>query len=534
MSKEFLAACRKFDSRPAALEDAKSTYQSMSPEYKEFVPERVFTSFMMEPSKGSFMMHDYEGGGVDGIKSGATQFAGVRVNMDLEPLDLPIDCYCKPNLDRLPSLDAVLITRISPLHCLKYGVSEFEFFKMINEEMSFPYTCSAGYNSAGYDDGMSRSGFFANLLPVYDREWKNGNTRWDFYRVAMAYYALRPEGIIWPDGKEDSPVSMRLEDIASANGIVQENAHNAVDDVFAMIDVCRLFMRANRNLWDYLFANRTKANVQAFVSRALTQSQPLIYISPFAGSNNKFTSVIMPLSCPLGDKNEVSFVDLNGDVDKLIQSEPGAVSDLLFAKKEELQIANETRPCLGKFKVNQIPLIIPFSILKDDASRIRLGVNMEALKSAANKVQGNLSKLEDISMGVYSGRIHDTVNPYIEDQVYSAGFPARFDNDALSKIPFMTTDELAKNPVSFNTPHLNELQERLINLHSPHLASNESLAQFKAQAKVKLSDEPKDERVTLPEIKLALSGYADSGEPHVKLLVDEYSEYLRWLEEQLG
>lgn len=533
MSKEFLAACRKFGGRPASLEDAQNTYQSMSQDYRNLVPERVFTEFMMESSRGSFLMHDYEGGGISGIKSGATQFASVRVNMELEPIDLPIDYYCKPNLDRLPSLEAVIITRISPLHCLKHGVSEFEFFKMINLEMSLPNTCSAGYNSASYDDEMSRSGFFANLLPVYDREWKNGNTRWDLYRIAMAYYALRPDGIIWPEGKEGSPVSMRLEDIAAANGIVQANAHNAVDDVFAMIDVCRLFMKANRKLWDYLFINRTKAKVQAFVSHSLSQSQPLIYINPFAGAKNKFTKVIMPLSCPLGDKNEVSFIDLKGDIDKLVQSKPESVRELLFAKKDTLEDLNEERPCLGKFKVNQIPLIIPFSVLRDDTSRERLDVNTDALKIALDKVQNGLSEIEFITMEVYRNQSHGKDNPYVEDQVYSAGFPAKMDSDSLSRIQYLTTDELAGNPTFFHTPILNELQQRLIYLHSPDLAPSQDIIEFKEQAKAKLCT-PKDERVTLPEIKTGLAKLAKSDEPHVKALVAEYEEYLSWLEEQLG
>lgn len=156
MSQEFLAVARKFLSVTPSDEQASEAYDSMSDEYKSIVDKAVFINYIQCPSKGSYMMHDYEGGGVDGIKSGATQFAGVRVNMDLEPLDLPIDIYCKPNIDRLPSLDAVLITRITPLHCLKKGVNEFEFFKMINEEMSLPYTCTAGFNSVSYDDVMSR------------------------------------------------------------------------------------------------------------------------------------------------------------------------------------------------------------------------------------------------------------------------------------------------------------------------------------------------------------------------------------------
>ena len=162
-----------------------------------------------------------------------------------------------------------------------------------------------------------------------------------------------------------------------------------------------------------------------------------------------------------------------------------------------------------------------------------MGVDIDVLKIAVEKVQSGLSQLETLTMEVYRSQHHGEDNPYVEDQVYSAGFPAKMDSAALSRISDMTTDELAENPTSFGTPMLNEIQQRLIHLHSPNLASNESVKEFKAQAKTKLNA-PKDERVTLPEIKAALAELSKSDEPHVKLLVAEYEEYLNWLEDELG
>jgi exodeoxyribonuclease-1 len=532
MSKEFLNTCRRFIGNPPNTEVAKAAYQGMSDEYKSFVAEDVFIAYTQNPSQGSFMMHDYEGGGVSGIKSGATQFAGVRVNMDLVPIDLPIDVYCKPNIDRLPSLEAVLITRISPLYCLNNGVSEFEFFKMINEEMSFPNTCVAGFNSVGYDDVMSRSGFYANLLPVYDRENKNGNSRWDMYRVVQAYYALRPDGIVWPPGKDGNNASLRLEDIAKANNIVQENAHNAVDDVLAMIDVCRLLKGANEQLWQYLFTNRSKHYVNDCVRTSLSNSKPLIYINSYAGVAKRLISVVMPLSVPLADKNEVAFVDLSGDFEQLLNTPPDKIKELLFAPKEVINELSVSRPAIGKFKVNQLPIVMPFSAIKDDSVRSGAGIDLELIKANFAKCYANLGRLEELIMSVYSDPDYGDDNPYIEDTVYSAGFPAKCDKVYLDAMHSMPIEKLAEE-FTFFKPNMNELKNRLLCLHLPESVPTSDYEDFRKLAIEKLTT-PKDDRVTIESVEHGISEHESCEEEHVQILLRDYKEYLVYLKKWMA
>jgi exodeoxyribonuclease-1 len=533
LSQEFLAVARKFLSVTPSDEQASEAYDSMSDEYKSNVDKAVFIDYIQCPSNGSYMMHDYEGGGVDGIKSGATQFAGVRVNMDLEPLDLPIDIYCKPNIDRLPSLDAVLITRITPLHCLKKGVNEFEFFKMINEEMSLPYTCTAGFNSVSYDDVMSRSGFYSNLLPVYDREWKNGNSRWDIYRVAMAYYALRPNGIVWPEGEGDKQASLRLERIAEVNDIVQENSHNAVDDVFAMIDVCRLFMKANRRLWDYLYSNRTKANIQKFIADARNKNSPLIYINPYVGVNNRFISVVHPINARLHDKNEVAFIELQGDVKSIFERPVDATKELLYSSKEILAQANQERPCLGKVKINQVPIILPISVIGDERVRSLAGIDIDVVKKNLAFLLAKQSEVVDLASSIYGVVESFEANHYIEDRVYSSGFPSSSDMDVIHRIfehGIESTVSAGGLPL-FSSQHLNELLDRLCALHYPTLTTEENLAQFKALSIEKLTSPLDSDRVTINEIESALKALEGDEREFAVKLAEEYREYLDYVKD---
>ena len=148
--------------------------------------------------------HDYETWGVDPRRDRAAQFAGIRTNLDLEVVGEPVMFYCKPTHDFLPHPDAVRVTGIAPQLADREGVNEAEFFGRINEIFSIPGTTGAGYNSIRFDDEVTRFGFYRNFIDPYAREWQNGNSRWDILDLVRMTYALRPEGINWPD-RVDEP-----------------------------------------------------------------------------------------------------------------------------------------------------------------------------------------------------------------------------------------------------------------------------------------------------------------------------------------
>ena len=183
--------------------------------------------------------HDYETFGADTRKDRPCQFAGVRTDLDLNIISDPITLYCKPNDDFLPSPDACLITGITPQHAYQEGVKEVEFAQRINTIFSVPETCVAGYNSIRFDDEISRNLFYRNFIDPYEREWKNGNSRWDIIDLVRLTYALRPDGINWPKDENDQP-SFRLERLTEANNIAHEAAHDAMSDVYATIAVAKL------------------------------------------------------------------------------------------------------------------------------------------------------------------------------------------------------------------------------------------------------------------------------------------------------
>ena len=187
----------------------------------------------------SFYWHDYETWGAQPAVDRAAQFAGLRTDADFNPIGEPLVVYAQPADDLLPQPDACLITGITPQLAREKGAPEADFFRFIHEEFMQPGTCALGYNSMRFDDEVSRYGFYRNFFDPYEREYKNGNSRWDMIDVVRLTHALRPEGIEWPE-KSPGVTSFRLEDLTAANGIEHSGAHDALADVRATIAVARL------------------------------------------------------------------------------------------------------------------------------------------------------------------------------------------------------------------------------------------------------------------------------------------------------
>ena len=121
--------------------------------------------------------------------------------------------------------NACLITGITPEDHPE-ALSEYELALRINEEFSEPYTVVCGFNNIRFDDEMVRSLLYRNLLDPYEREWKDGCSRWDILDLVRAAYDFRPAGIEWPVKNKDTgnPV-FKLTELTQANHIDQTGAH---------------------------------------------------------------------------------------------------------------------------------------------------------------------------------------------------------------------------------------------------------------------------------------------------------------------
>ena len=236
----------------------------------------------------SIYWHDYETFGAHPKTDRPSQFAGIRTDFDLNIISEPLMIYAKPADDFFPEPDACLVTGITPQKALNDGLPESEFMHNILTEFSQANTCVAGYNSIRFDDEVTRYSLYRNLYPAYDREWQNGNSRWDIIDLVRVTHALRPDGIHWPKHENGKP-SYRLEDLTRENNLNHEAAHDALSDVLATIAVAKLIKEKQPALYDYYFKNRQKRSVMKLLD--LENKKPVLHTSSMFSTDYYCTEI---------------------------------------------------------------------------------------------------------------------------------------------------------------------------------------------------------------------------------------------------
>lgn len=362
----------------------------------------------------TFFFYDLETSGLSPRDDRIMQFAGIRTNLDLEPVGEPVNLLVQLPEDTLPSPDALMVTKITPQQTRMDGLSEPEFCKYVYEEIFTPGTIAVGYNSVRFDDEFMRFCFWRNFYEPYEWQWKDGRSRWDLLDVVRMTRALRPEGIEWPFqplkrmnretgvreevlGDDGSPIMVptnRLELITKLNGIEHAHAHDALSDVEALISVTRLIREKQPKLYKYLLAMRDKKRVAALVN--LDKPEPFVYSCGEYPSEFGKTSVAIPI-CAGRRPGSILVYDLRYDVEELerkdASSEPVRRTARTGASEprgggRERSVSREATffPIVKELALNKCPAVAPLGVLDVDDGWSRIGLSREA-------VEANLAKL---------------------------------------------------------------------------------------------------------------------------------------------
>ena len=301
----------------------------------------------------NFFFYDLETSGLSPRADRIMQFAGQRTNMDLEPIGEPINLLVKLPNDTLPSPYAIMVTGITPQSTQLDGLTEAEFCKYVTNEIFTPGTIAMGYNSVRFDDEHMRYCFWRNFYDPYEWQWKDGRSKWDLLDVVRMTRALRPEGINWPV-TDDGKATNRLELITKENGIAHENAHDALADVNALIDVTRLIRDKQPQLFNFLFKIRDKKSVQQLVN--LQNPTPFVYTCGQYSSEHAKTTVAYPIA-PARNGNVLVF-DLRTNLDELL-----AADEPKFY------------PIVKELKYNHCPAVAPLGVLDKDGGWEKIGLD---------------------------------------------------------------------------------------------------------------------------------------------------------------
>jgi len=325
-------------------------------------------------------------------------------------------------VDYLPDPLACRITGLSPLEVHQLGTDEPQFIQAAVAHLGYKGTCSVGYNSIRFDDEVTRHTLFRNFRDPYRHEWHNGNSRWDLLDVVRLTRALRPDGIQWPFNDDGVP-NNRLENITACNGLAHENAHDALSDVYATIDVAKLVRSAQPRLYDYALSLRDKRSVAALLN--WQSAQPVIHVSGMVSSDYLHTSIVVPLMRHPSNQNAVIVLDLRTDPDALRGLDANAIRERLYTANID---ANE-RLNLRSVHINRCPMIAPLATLREEDAE-RIGIDRNGSIQRASKIPAvmnpeltnAISQAFTYQPNEHSEKLDLAIQRCPEASLYSGGF----------------------------------------------------------------------------------------------------------------
>ena len=420
----------------------------------------------------NFFWYDLETTGADVEQDRAVQFAGIRTDSDLNQIEEGYELFCRPSLDRLPAPQAVAITKLDYLDLAKKSSRENEFCRLILKEFTRDGTCVSGFNNIRFDDEIIRRLLYRNLRDPYAREWQGGNCRWDLIDPMRAAYALRPDGIEWPK-KEDGSVSFRLEDLARANNVLHENAHDALSDVRATIGVARVLKKAQPKLFDFSLTLRKKLNVSSILDPK--KRQPAVLVSTKLKRWKKNLGLIVPLTYHPLKANNIICYDLSCNPHFIHESSD---ESLLEDLKSDSSVFIE-------INMSRVPFVAPVSVL-DRETIANQELDLQLIQERIDFLN-KAPKLSENILQIFSQDTYE-VDPDPENQLYSGGFFNPKDREMMNKISESDPSSLKYFSDKFADPRLKEMLFRYTCRNFPQVLEETELDLWKTFVRGRLED----------------------------------------------
>lgn len=455
----------------------------------------------------TFFFYDLETSGLNPREDRIMQFAGQRTDMELNPIGEPYNVLVALNDDTLPSPDALMVTGIMPQKTIDEGYSEAQFAKILTEEVFTEDTIAVGFNSIRFDDEFVRHLFWRNFYDPYEWTWRDGRSRWDLLDVVRMTRALRPEGIVWPFTPEGEQTN-RLELITKENGIAHENAHDALSDVTALIDVTRLIKEKQPQLYGYLLKMRDKREVQKLVN--LDDKKPFVYSSGRYDKEFAKTTVAFPLTS--GKNGNVVVYDLRYDPTPFLEMNEKELRDILFATREQRLDPAYKRLPVKELQYNRAPAVAPMGVLEQADGWKKISLDIETVEKHKKLLLAHPAFAENIR-SIFEAKREFAASGDPEAALYD-GFLADRDRIRVEAVRNADAHQLADFHPEFDDERLSPLLLHYKARSFPKTLSESEAREWEAWRAARITKQ-------LPAYMAALQRLAQSPEDKARFLVEE-------------
>ncbi len=364
---------------------------------------------MVEKKIDNLILYDTETTGLSKDFAQILQCGSIKTNRNLDIQDEQ-NIGCAPLPWAIPQPMAMITNKKTYL--FNSNVSHYEMMRDINrqwrqwsidEEAVF-----ITFNGMSYDEELIRRQFYWNLFEPYVTN-TNGNSRLDILLMMHNIAAFFPELLRIPLFEGGPGIILKQEELAKANGIKVDDAHDAIADCKLMIALLKLIDQKKPKLLDHFLRISSKQGVQMEVQK-----------SGFLGLGEVFRREIFRYPVvPCGSKapNDLMFFDLSFEPKEIFELDTQEIYSMVQKPDKSGPFKkygiNKTIPiCPSEMIDNKNTFDIDFTLLEDRAKQVRDNTDFQSLVSQA-----------------MADKINNWNNDFghIEQMIYAGGFPSKED-----------------------------------------------------------------------------------------------------------
>lgn len=450
-----------------------------------------------------FVLYDVETTGLNPAFDQIVQFAAIRTDNQLRPLDrFEIKIRLMDHI--LPCPDALCVTGTGIDELLSPArPSFFEAMCLVYRTLlSWSPATFIGYNSIRFDEAFLRHAFYQTLHPAYLTS-RHNNGRGDVLRLARAVAALRPEKLL-PGINESGAVSLRLGDLCTANGYALTNSHDAMADVESLLWLCDLLANGAPDIWSQFARFTNKAAARDF----LTSEDAFVLVDPRgADPGMRFLAY---LGDSKKDANLPFCVDLTCDLTLLRQLDHDALVQHLTSRGTPIR----------RVRINAGPLMIPIF----EVEGLQGAPSEAACLEQAALLRSDPDFLEKLLTAARATEVAYPSSPYVESQLYERFVDEEGRMEAFHQASWEARPALIRE---FQDARLFQLGRRILFAERPDLLEETARQKLAAAVKERLSV-PKNVEVPWMTIAAARAALANRpmDERYQASILDPYMAYL--------
>ena len=394
----------------------------------------------------SFVFFDTETTGLSRHFDQIVHFAAIKTDFNLKEVDR-FEIHSRICAHVVPHPSALWVNGIRISHLLDPArPSHYEMARQIYAKLlSWSPSIFAGFNSIKFDEEMLRQAFFKTLHPVYlTSRYKNG--RGDVLTLAMSAVATSVGSLAVPivAGRR----SFKLAGLAASNEIPHGSAHDAMSDVQATVDLCRLIRTSAPEAWQAFNRFSNKAATLDFVE----SGEAFVYTEYIAGE--AYPTPVACIGIDPVDPNTRLCLTLNSQTRELLAAPPATVLAAISQKGSPLR----------RVKVNGGPSLTPLF----DADGLQFELSEAQLERLAEDVRADTVSCQRLVDLVKSQAKSWPASTHVEQQIYD-GFTSSGDEALLQNFHDVDWSERIALVDRLKDSRLRTLGLRLIHGEAPHV-----------------------------------------------------------------